>query len=340
MAILVGTGAASRRGMLIKDAATLERAASIDQVVFDKTGTLTTGQPRVTSVEAIPPADRGEVLRLAAAVEAQSEHPIGRAIREAADEAFGALRSPLAAESFVALPGVGVRGVVDGDRIEVLRDAVASCRVLRNGMPIGRVSVADAPRPGAAEAIALLRGRGKRSSAGGVRTIHMLTGDRASGAHAIGAAIGLQESEIVADATPASKAAFVRDLRGRSAGKGGVLLVGDGVNDAAALAEADVGVAMGSGTAIAIEAAPVVLLSEDPRAVPALLAVARASMRCVRQNLFLAFAYNTIAIPAAAFGLLGPRGPLIAAAAMALSNLSVVGNALRLRRQLAAPERP
>jgi Cu+-exporting ATPase len=327
MAVMVGTGAASRRGILIKDAATLERAAAVATVLFDKTGTLTLGEPEVVAVEPAAGIAKEELLAFAAAAERSSEHPIGRAIVRAADAAGGP-RWPTA--EVRAEPGVGVRAMVDAGRgpesIAVLRDDAASCRVERDGALLGRITVSDAPRPESPEAIAALRALGC-----GLR---MLTGDRRASALAIAARLGLRDDEVLADQTPIGKAEAIRAAPSPAA------MVGDGINDAAALAVADVGIAMGGGASIAVESAPVVLLRSDPRGVARFLDLARRTMRTVRQNLFLAFVYNTVAIPAAAFGLLGTKGPLIAAIAMALSDLSVVGNAVRLKSSLAREERP
>jgi len=317
LAIAVGAGEASRRGVLVKDAATLEKSASIRTVVFDKTGTLSEGKPEVTAVEPAPDIRADELLSLAASVEARSEHPIARAILRAA-AAEGA--PILAVEGFRAEPGVGVRGFVEGWEIAVVRDAEASCRIERDGATIGRLRIADAPRPTSAAAISRLR-------RDGMRTV-LLTGDRRASAEAFAAKVGLDAAEVTADATPESKLAAL------VAFGPGTAMVGDGINDAAALAAAEVGIAMGGGSGIAIDAAPIVLLRDDPRAVPSYLGVARATLGAVRQNLFLAFVYNALAIPAAAFGLLGAHGPLIAAGAMALSDLSVVGNTLRVKARL------
>lgn len=322
MAVMVGTGEASKRGMLIKDAATLERAAATEVVLFDKTGTLTVGRPEVVSIEAEPPTVLVEVIAVAASVERTSEHPIAHAILRRAEAEGVELH---AVTDFVAMPGEGVRGRIGERTVAVLRDDAASCRVERDGRVIGRITVADQPRATAAEAVRSLRERGI--------AVRMLTGDRVGPARGIARAIGLDETQVFADQTPASKAELIRQVGP------GSLMVGDGINDAAALATADVGVAMGRGAAVAIEAAPVVLLVDDPRAVAGFLHIARATMRCVRQNLTFAFLYNGIAIPLAAFALLGSKGPLVAAGAMAMSDVCVVGNALRLKARLARERR-
>ena len=318
MAVMVGAGAASRRGILVKSAVALELAARARHVMFDKTGTLTIGRPVVTAIEpAGPEHDAAEVLRLAAAVETPSEHPVATAIVAAA-RARG-LDVPVVDE-FEAMPGRGVRGVVEGRPLEVVRDEQATCRVLLDGRHIGTLNLADEVRPDAALTIRRLRAMGL--------TIAMLSGDRRSVAEEVAAAIGIEASEVQAEATPESKARIVSNL------PGGSVMVGDGINDAAALAEADLGIAMASGTNVAIESADIVIPSDHVEAVAETIDLARDTLRTIKQNLFFAFAYNVAAIPAAALGLLGPHGPLIAAVAMAGSDITVIGNALRLKRRL------
>jgi P-type Cu+ transporter len=315
MAVMVGTGAASRCGILIKSAAALERAGRTTHVVFDKTGTLTMGEPIVAEVRGQRSVD--DLLRLAAAVESPSEHPIARAIVNAAKERD--LDIP-PVESFQSQTGQGVRGVVDGMTVEVIRDAEATCQVIVDGETVGTISVTDAIRPDARAAIAKLRAMGLK--------VTMLSGDRQHVAEAIGKELGLSPNEIIAEATPMEKSDYIRNL------PAGSIMVGDGINDAAALAEADLGIAMASGTNIAIESGDVVIPSDRVMSVPETVELARDTLRTIKQNLFLAFVYNTCAIPVAAFGLLGMRGPLIAAAAMGASDISVIGNALRLKRKL------
>jgi P-type Cu+ transporter len=384
MAVMVGAGAASRRGILVKSAAALETAGRATHVIFDKTGTLTIGRPIVTEVVTPPLAPgsaggftRDELLRLAAAVEQPSEHPIGRAIVQAARERNLDVST---VRDFQAIAGQGVRGEVEGRTIEVLRDEQATCRVLIDGDLAGTITVADEPRGDAAEAIARLKAMGLR--------ITMLSGDRRSAAEAVGAQVGLQPADVVAEATPEEKVAFVESaargdghspLPGREGarewvesnsvhdgrahaqpqtagaheknamsdmaalthpltpslkGGGNVIMVGDGINDAAALAAADLGIAMASGTNIAIESADIVIPGEHVAAVADTIDISRQTLRTIRQNLFFAFFYNAAAIPAAAFGLLGAFGPLIAAAGMGLSDITVIGNALRLKARL------
>ncbi len=316
MAITVAAGAAGRHGILLRSAAAIERAGNARTVIFDKTGTLTSGRLVVRAVEPAEGLAAAAVLVAAAAVEAMSEHPVARAIVAAAADAGIPLR-PVA--GFRAMPGEGARGTVDGVEVVVRRDpeSRAACVVEADGRIIGRVQVTDPPRPEAAAVIARIRGLDL--------SMLMLTGDRRETAEAVAADLGLRPGEVVAEVDPAGKLARVA-----AAGRG-TIMVGDGINDAAALAEADLGIAIGSGTNVAIESADVVLTADSIRGVPAVVAIARATLRTVRQNLFFAFFYNTAAIPAAALGLLGPHGPLVAALAMAASDLCVVGNAVRLR---------
>ena len=317
MAVMVGTGAASRRGILIRNAETLERVGRATHVVFDKTGTLTSGQPEVTLIS--PDADHteDELLRLAASVEAPSEHPIAKAIVRAA-----ATRGlPLVAvEDFRAIPGLGVKGLVEGRAVTVDRDEHATARVTLDGKRIGTLTLTDRLRPDAINALAALKHAGIQVS--------MLSGDKSATALKMGRELGLSDSEIIADATPESKAEYIR-ARGRD-----VIMVGDGLNDAVALAVSGLGVALATGTNVAIEAAAVVIPGDRVLAVAELIELSRATLSTIRQNLFFAFLYNTLAIPLAVFGLLGTSGPLWAALAMGVSDVTVVGNALRLKRRL------
>ncbi|MDP7070409.1 MAG: heavy metal translocating P-type ATPase [Phycisphaerales bacterium] len=317
MAVMVGTGEAGRRGILIKSAAALERAGSVQRVIFDKTGTLTEGRPVVVSIEPAPGHDEAALLRLAAAAEHGSEHPVARAIGEVV--AARGLPTP-PADGFIAVPGSGVSATVEGREVVVRRDEEAACAVFADGALIGRIDVRDKPLSDAATAISAINSLGLG--------VEMLSGDRQESAEAIATQIGMDPAQVRAGVTPEEKAAAIRDATER------VLMVGDGINDAAALATATVGVAVGSGTNVAIDAADVVIPAHRPSAVPMLIVIARRTLRTIHQNLFFAFFYNTIMIPVAAFGLLGPWGPLIAAAAMALSDITVVGNAVRLGRGL------
>jgi Cu+-exporting ATPase len=319
MAVMVGAGSASRRGILIKSAAALEQAGRTRQVVFDKTGTLTLGRPEVTRIDRHDTSvSDDEMLRLAAAVEAASEHPIARAVVRAAAER-GLDLPPVT--SFEALPGRGVRGTVEGHSVEIGRSDGATCLVTIDGREVAGLDITDAARPDAADAVRRLGDMGVE--------VTMLSGDRRGVAEAVGRRLGLPSNQVVAEATPESKCDYVAAL------PPGAVMVGDGINDAAALVEADLGIAMASGTNIAIESADVVIPGDHVLAVPQTLHVARETLTTIKQNLFFAFFYNAVAIPVAALGLLGATGPLFAAAAMGLSDLTVIGNAIRLKRRLA-----
>ena len=317
MAVMVGTGEAGRRGILVKSAAALERAGRVKRVVFDKTGTLTEGRPVVTSITPEPHTTDDELLRMAGAAERDSEHPVARAIGEVVEDRQIVLPEPTA---FTAIPGVGVTATVEGKEVSVSKDEQAACAVRVNGELIGRIDVQDQPLPDAAAAV--------RALAGMQAPALMLSGDRHEAAVAIAQQIGMPDSAVTAGVSPEEKAAHIRNM------PESVLMVGDGINDAAALATATVGVAVGSGTNVAIDAADVVIPGHRPSSVPFLILIARKTLRCIHQNLFFAFFYNTVMIPVAAFGLLGPWGPLIAAGAMACSDITVVGNAVRLGRTL------
>lgn len=313
-ALLVGTGRGAEQGILIRGPEVLEGAHAITTVVMDKTGTVTTGTMRVVDVQ---PAggNREEVLRAAAAVEAYSEHPIGRAIAEAGREEYGTLPE---ITGFKNLPGHGVEGTVEGQMIRVGRgDEGASTheattvKVSANGRTIGTISVADTVRPTSAEAV-------RKMHEMGLKTV-LLTGDNQQVADAVAREVGIDE--VIAGVMPEDKVAHIRSLEN-------VAMVGDGVNDAAALASADLGIAMGSGTDAAIEAADITVMRDDLLAVADALRLARKTLRTIKMNLFWAFAYNVAAIPLAAFGLLNP---MLAGAAMALSSVFVVSNSLRLK---------
>ena len=338
-AIMTGTGAAARAGILVKDVAALEQAHRIDTVVFDKTGTLTEGRPRVVDLlGAGVPAD--EVARLAASVQHGSEHPLAGAILADA-EARGVTLLPL--RDFEAVAGRGVRGVVDGCRVMVGSaafvgevtsldtDLLETARTWENegrttvfvhaqrdelADLVGMIGIADPLRESAADAVRQLEALGVRTS--------MLSGDAVAVAERVGAALGV--TDVRGAVRPDEKAAAVQDLMrsGRTVG-----MVGDGINDAPALAAANVGIAMGTGTDIAMETAGVTLMRPDPRLVAGAISASRATFAKIRQNLFWAFVYNVVCIPLAAAGYLSPT---LAAAAMALSSVSVVGNSLLLRR--------
>jgi len=336
-ALLVGTGRGAQLGVLIKGPEVLESTRTVDTVVLDKTGTVTTG--RMTLVGAVPAEgqDPGELLRLAGAVEAASEHPIAQAVARAAADASGPLP---AVEAFANLEGLGVRGAVEGrvvlvGRPRLLRreglampagldraqaDAEAAGRtaiaVGWDGAVRGVLEVADVVKPTSREAVAALRRLGL--------TPVLLTGDNAAVARTVAAEVGI--GEVIADVLPADKLAVVRRLQAE--GKV-VAMVGDGVNDAAALAQADLGLAMGTGTDVAIEAADLTLVRGDLMAAVDAIRLSRRTLRIIKSNLFWAFAYNVAALPLAAAGLLNP---MIAGATMALSSAFVVANSLRLRR--------
>ena len=334
-ALLVGTGRGAQLGLLIRGPEVLEATRRIDTVVLDKTGTVTSGRMTLVATTPVDGVEPVEALRRAGALERFSEHPVGRAIAAAAGDVVSGAR----VEHFAGLAGLGVEGLVDGREVLVGRPALLAER----GIPIppalqraigeheasgatavvaacaGRaeavLAVADTPKPTSAEAVAGLRGLGCEPV--------LLTGDNARTAEAVAAGLGIDR--VVAEVLPAEKADVVRRLQadGRV-----VAMVGDGVNDAPALAQADLGIAIGTGTDVAIEASDLTLVSGDLRAAADAIELSRRTLRTIRVNLFWAFAYNVALIPAAALGFLNP---LLAGAAMALSSVLVVSNSLRLR---------
>jgi Cu+-exporting ATPase len=296
----------------VKGPEVLERTRQVTTIVLDKTGTVTEGRLRLAAVRPENGASRAEILRLAGAVEAASEHPVARAVAAAALDEVGTLP---AVEGFVATPGRGVRGVVESREVEIGRDGGAIA-VRRDGELVARLEVADAVRPTSRRAVGELRALGLEPV--------LLTGDAEDAARAVAAEVGIER--VAAGILPAGKADEVRRLQ--AAGET-VAMVGDGVNDAPALAQADLGIAVGTGTDVAREASDLTLLSGDLLAAADAIRLSRRTLATIRGNLFWAFAYNVAAIPLAVAGILNP---MIAAGAMAFSSLFVVLNALRLRR--------
>ncbi len=336
-ALMVGTGRGAQLGLLIKGPEVLESTRRVDTVVLDKTGTVTTGKMALVEIIVADGADRADALRLAGALESASEHPIARAIARAAQADHGWLP---AIENFGNLEGLGVEGVVDGHAIVAGRPALLGDRAMHlpaeldsarraaerrgqtavaagwDGQAKAVFVVADTVKPTSADAVASLKRLGLRPI--------LLTGDNETTARAVAAEVGIDE--VIAEVLPADKANVVRRLQARGRV---VAMVGDGVNDAPALAQADLGLSIGTGTDVAIEASDLTLVSGDLRAAADAIRLSRATLRNIKQNLAWAFGYNIAAVPLAAAGLLNP---VIAAAAMALSSVSVVANALRLRR--------
>ncbi len=339
-AIMAGTGVAARAGILIRDAEALETLRSVRTIAFDKTGTLTVGKPTLVGVDAGGGNSNG-LLAVAAALQAGSEHPLARAVMAAAQSAG----VPVAAASDItALPGRGLKGSVAGrptwlgsrrlmDELGADTAALKSAADLHEAQgrtvswlaqdrdagieALGILAFGDQPRSESAAAVAALQAMGLRTK--------MLSGDNAGAAAAVARAIGIAPADVHANVLPGDKAALVRAL----SAEGRVAMVGDGINDAPALAAADVGIAMGSGTDVAMQTAGVTLMRADPRLLPAAIDISRRTTRKIRQNLFWAFAYNLVGIPLAAAGLLDP---VFAGAAMAFSSVSVVANTLLLRR--------
>jgi Cu+-exporting ATPase len=343
MSIMVGTGRGAQAGVLIRNAEALERMEKIDTLVVDKTGTLTEGKPRLTSVVPADGFTETRVLQIAAGLERGSEHPLAAAILQGAKDRGV---EPTTVSGFSAVAGQGVEGTIEGRRAALgnlrfaeslaevpqgLREKADALR--RDGETVvflvegsriaGMVGVADPVKASTPEALAAL-------AAEGIRVV-MLTGDNELTAHAVAQRLGIVE--VRADVLPQEKGAVVRKLRGEGRA---VAMAGDGVNDAPALAEAEVGIAMGSGSDVAIQSAGITLVKGDLRGIVRARRLSRATMRNIRENLFLAFVYNSIGVPIAA-GVLFPwtgllLNPMIAAAAMSASSVSVVMNALRLRR--------
>ncbi|ACC75070.1 heavy metal translocating P-type ATPase (plasmid) [Paraburkholderia phymatum STM815] len=337
-ALMVGVGKGADAGILIRGAEVLERAQKLTTVVFDKTGTITRGEPTVTDIVPIGQhRDQDELLSLAAAVESGSEHPLGQAIVRAAEHRARLVPKASAIE---ALSGLGIRGEVDGRRVwlgnrrlfaqqsipigaadatlaQLEADGKTAMLVGSDDELLGVIAVADTVKPEAAQAISALKARGIK--------IVLLSGDNRRTAEAIARLVGIDR--VIADVLPDDKVENIRILQREGEV---VAMVGDGVNDAPALATADIGVAIGSGSDVAKETGGIILIRNDVRDVATAIELSTATMRKIKQNLFWAFVYNTIGIPVAAFGLLNP---IIAAAAMSLSSLSVVANSALLKRQ-------
>jgi Cu+-exporting ATPase len=335
-AIMAGTGVAARYGILIKDAEALERAHEVDTVVFDKTGTLTSGTPRIAHSKALD-GDEASLLQLAGALQRGSEHPLAKAVLDACAE--GGLNVPDVSDS-QALPGRGIAGSLDGRRLALgnrrlldesgldagslaesaqaweTEGRTLSWLIEQGATPrvLGLFAFGDTLKPGA---LATVRALDERRIAS-----HLLTGDNRGSAKVVSQALGIVN--VHAEVLPGDKSAIVLELKKNAV----VAMVGDGINDAPALAAADIGIAMGGGTDVAMHAAGITLMRGDPRLVPAALDISRKTYAKIRQNLFWAFVYNLIGIPLAAFGLLNP---VLAGAAMALSSVSVVSNALLLK---------
>jgi Cu+-exporting ATPase len=340
MAIMVGVGTGARAGILIKNAEALETMERVDTLVVDKTGTLTEGKPKLAGYGALPSLDQDEMLRLAAGLERASEHPLSHAIVQGALDRGLKLSE---ATDFTSIPGRGIQGIVEGKRVAVGNSAFmhaigvlqpgsgiilgkvlggTSILVAIDGKYAGNICVADPIKPSTADAI-----RGLHDA--GIRVV-MLTGDSRATAAEIAGRLGIDEFE--AEVLPEQKLEIIRKLQGQGRV---AAMAGDGINDAPALAQADVGIAMGTGTDVAIESGDITLVKGDLGGILRARKLSQATMRNIRQNLFFAFIYNAVGVPIAAgalypfFGLL--LSPIFAAAAMSFSSVSVIANALRLR---------
>ncbi len=345
-AIMVGTGKGAEQGILIRGGESLERIQAVRAVLLDKTGTITKGKPELTDVITVPDHQQVEVLRLVAEAEQGSEHPLAAAMVEGA-KARG-LRLDHYPQGFIALAGRGLEAMVEGQSVLVGTRRLLSERLIAfdalvaqlealeqqgktamlvalDGEAVGIVAVADTVKVGSAEAVKQLQAQGL--------SVWMMTGDNARTAQAIAAQVGIPAEHVLAEVLPEDKANQVKRLQAQGLV---VAFAGDGINDAPALVQADAGIAMGTGTDIAMEAADITFVKGNLKSVATALALSRATLRTIKQNLFWAFAYNIILIPTAILSPLIPflreNAPIFAAAAMALSSVTVVSNSLRLRR--------
>jgi Cu+-exporting ATPase len=303
-AIMVGVGRGAQKGILVKDAGSLETMDKIKTVVFDKTGTLTKGKMTVTSFTSL------ETLKIAASLETGSEHPIAEAILEKIKNEKLKMKK---VKNFRSLPGIGIEGEIDGKKYKFGKGE-NSLELSLNGKKIGEITVEDEIKEGAADLIKELENQGI--------SVWMITGDNKKTADKIANELGIKN--VVSGVLPNEKADKLKELK-----LDRVAFVGDGINDAPALAAADIGIAMGTGTDVAIESAGITLLNHDIKSIITALNLGKATIRIIRENLFWAFGYNIVLIPVAAFGLLNP---MLAAGAMAASSISVVLNSLRLNR--------
>ncbi|MDY6843097.1 MAG: heavy metal translocating P-type ATPase [Thermodesulfobacteriota bacterium] len=342
-AVMVGTGLGAENGILIRGGESLEKAYKITTIVFDKTGTLTKGEPQVTDILATDGSEKNDILKIAASIESVSEHPLAQAIVERGIKEQ-VVSSPV--EDFQALSGLGARAILNDKRVLVgnLRFMESEGMIMNGfdrsakgladegktvvfiaeeGRVLGVIALSDMPRESTRETVATLKGMGLR--------VAMITGDNEKTAHAIGKAVGIDQ--LMAEVLPADKADEIRKLQEEGQI---VAMVGDGINDAPALSTADIGIAIGAGTDVAMEASDITLIKDDLRSVVLAIKLSFQTMKVIKQNLFWAFFYNSLGIPIAAgilypfFGIL--LNPVFAAAAMAMSSVSVVGNSLRLRR--------
>jgi Cu+-exporting ATPase len=342
-AVMVGTGLGAENGILIKGGESLEKAYKLTTIVFDKTGTLTKGEPEVTDVLTAAGMQERDILKMAASIEAASEHPLAQAIIEKGRQERV---SPEPVKDFEAMSGLGARAVVNGKKCllgnlrlmekeavaingfdqkakRLASEAKTCVFVAEANRVVGLLALSDMPKASARAAVSSLKGMGLR--------VAMITGDNEKTAQAIADDVGIDE--ILAEVLPGDKAEEIRELQAQGQV---VAMVGDGINDAPALTTADIGIAIGAGTDVAMEASDITLIKDDLRSVPSAIRLSFQTMRVIKQNLFWAFFYNSLGVPIAAgalypfFGIL--LNPVFAAAAMAMSSVSVVSNSLRLRK--------